>query len=176
MKRHRFITSERDWPTGHMAWSFGSPEEFEAQSTVYLAEGVRVHEHLMFVADDPKPAEWTTDLIASGQLVVASTSEVYGTARIVDAEAQRDMFEGELANALHDGYTGIRVAADNTSLIAAPDGLYAWMVWESVGDEFMAHHPVSGLCAFDRSRIDNHTLQKLLDAHHTTVSVSASGD
>jgi hypothetical protein len=171
MKRHGFITADSDWPTGHMAWGFESAAEFEEQATLYLGEGVRRHERLMFVADEPEPGSWAAPLIATGQLVVASTTDVYGAGRIVDAEAQLATFKAALADAISDGHTGIRVAADNSSLVTSADGLHAWMLWEAFADEFMAHHPVTGLCAFDRSRIGSWTLGQLLDVHQTTVSV-----
>jgi hypothetical protein len=159
-----------------MAWGFDNLAEFEAQTTRYLAGGIPRNERLMFVADDPKPGQWPATVVDSGQLVIASTTEVYGADRIVDPLAQRATFHRELVAAVTDGYTGIRVAADNSSLVAGHDRIFAWMEWEAVGDEFMANHPVSGLCAFDRSRVEPATLRQLLDAHHTTLASPSSTD
>lgn len=81
--------------------------------------------------------------------MVASVTEIYGPDRTVAATSQRDTFAAELAEALSEGYTGIRVAADNSSLVDTPERLQAWLEWEEVADRFMAENPVTGLCAFD---------------------------
>lgn len=119
----------------------------------------------MFVADEPQPRNWPQHLLDRGVLRVASTSEVYGAERTVDADRQRATFAEVLAEALAEGYTGIRVAADNTSLTVGPERLEAWARWEAVADQFLAENPVTGLCAFDRSRLDDELLGELM-AHH----------
>jgi hypothetical protein len=119
----------------------------------------------MFVADDPQTAHWPTNLLEGGRLVVASVTETYGAGGMVDAAAQHRTFTACLAAAVADGFSGLRLAADNTTLIATPEQLSAWMQWEEVADRFMAENPVTGLCAFDRTRVDAAHLSTVTSAH-----------
>lgn len=91
----------------------------------------------------------------------------------MDAASQRATFEAALGDALHDGYTGMCVAADNTSLIAGSQRLSAWLKWESEGEQFMTVNPVTGMCAFDRARADDDDLQAAMDAHRV-IALPAS--
>jgi hypothetical protein len=122
----------------------------------------------MYLADDPKPgllAELVEVLSDRDALQVASIAEVYGPSGIVDARAQRATFADVLHDALADGYSGIRVAADNSSLTLDPERLEAWISWECVADRFMSENPVTGLCAFDRELVDVDTLRHLATLH-----------
>lgn len=158
------------WPTGHVGWAFAGSAEYEGRATTFLAEGTLRNERLMFVADDPDVGLWPRWLRVRGALIVASTSEIYGSERLVDPPSQRATFAGVLAEALGEGYAGIRIAADNTSLIDGPEHLAAWTAWEVVADRFIEENPVTGLCAFDRTRAEAHDLQVAMSHHRVMPS------
>jgi hypothetical protein len=144
---------------------FSGLAEFEGRAASFLAEGAARGERLMFVSDDPKPQMWPTWLVRQGALAIASTTEVYGAERMVAAASQRAVFEAALADAIRDGYSGIRVAADNTSLISGPERVAAWMGWEDEVSRFIGENPVTGLCAFDRTRADAGPLRAVMGVH-----------
>lgn len=160
------------WPTGHIGWSFSGLAEFEGWATWFLAEGAARGERLMFVCDSPRALAWPGELIGRGALVVASTSETYGADRIVDVAAQRGTFDAALAEALREGYSGVRVAADNTSLVTGPVRLAAWLLWEDEADRFMRENPLTGLCAFDQTRVDAASLSAVMDVHDVTADAA----
>ena len=124
----------------------------------------------MFVADDPVVGQWPKDLVDRGELVIASITDIYGSDRMVDAASQRETFATSLAEALSEGYSGIRVAADNSSLVDTPEQLRAWLAWEDMADHFLAENPITGLCAFDRTRVGSATLTEMTRAHHVSIS------
>ena len=121
----------------------------------------------MFLADNPVVEQWPKDLVDRGELVIASVTEIYGPDRMVAAASQRETFATALAEALSAGYTGIRVAADNSSLVDTPERL--WLAWEEVADRFMAENPVTGLCAFDRTRVGSATLSEVMGTHRASI-------
>jgi hypothetical protein len=154
-------------PHDHIGWVFSGPHEFAALAEPYLAEGASRNELLMYVADDPDTSAfgaWTKSL-APGALTGATVTDVYGESGIVDAAKQRATFAQVLGEALAAGYTGIRVAADNTPLVLDQQRIEAWMRWETVADHFMSQNPVTGLCAFDKTRMDIDTLRHLATVH-----------
>jgi MEDS: MEthanogen/methylotroph, DcmR Sensory domain len=79
-------------------------------------------------------------------------------------------FAAALAEARSEGYTGIRVAADNSSVIDTPERLQAWLGWEALADRFMAENPVTGLCAFDRTRVRPASLSAVTGTHRVSMS------
>ena len=123
----------------------------------------------MFLVDNPVVEQWPKHLVDCGELVVASITEIYGPDRMVEAASQRETFAGALAEALAEGYSGIRVAADNSSLVDTPERLQTWLAWEETADRFMAENPVTGLCAFDRTRIGSATLSEVMGNHPVSM-------
>src|SRR5262249_29382132 len=111
----------RSWHSGHVGRVFSGVSSFESQATTYLAQRAARGERQMFLVDSPVVDQWPKDLLDRGALVVASVTEIYGPDRTVAATSQRDTFAAELAEALSEGYTGIRVAADNSSLVDTPE-------------------------------------------------------
>lgn len=154
-------------PHDHIGWVFSGPREFAALATPFLQEGAERGERLMYVVDEPdiEPLADLRALIDLGTLQVTSIAEVYGTDGMVDAVAQRATFAAALAEATAEGYRGIRVAADNSALVTDPRRLQAWIEWELVADRFMSEQAVTGLCAFDRERVDVDTLRHLATLH-----------
>jgi hypothetical protein len=157
------------WPTGHLSWFFDGISQFEAAITTFLAEGFALGERLTVVAEDPNEALWPPVLIERGDLILTDTSEVYGSERIVAAQAEEDRLATSLDEALYLGYTGLRRASDNTSLISGPQRWAAWTRWEAVVDRFIADNPVTEMCAFDRYRTAAPTVAALRQLHPISV-------
>ena len=155
-------------PHDHLGWFYSGEAEFTALATSFLAEGAVRGELLMYVSESPDvdgPLATFIGSVDPGHLQVASIAEVYGTSGFVDPVDQRATFAAVLTDALRDGFPGIRVAADNTSLVIDPDRRARWMHWEMVADDFMSQNPVTGLCAFDRDRVDVDVLRHLSTLH-----------
>jgi len=150
-----------------VGWVFSGQAEFDALVGPFLAEGADRGERLMYVAADPAPAAATRLRSALGQdaVQVASIAEVYGASGIVDAAAQRATFATALADAIAEGYSGIRVAADNTPMVTDDQRMAAWVRWEIIADRFMSENPVTGLCAFDGNKVDVNRLRHLAMLH-----------
>lgn len=159
-------------PHDHIGWVFAGETGFEELAGPFLAEGAARGELLMYVSETPRPptAARLRDRYGSRVIRIARTAEVYGESGVVDPVAQRAMFAAMLADALAAGFSGIRVAADNTSLVTDDARLAAWIRWEHVADRFMADNPVTGLCAFDERRVDVNQLRHLATLHPLSAS------
>lgn len=152
------------WPVGHLGWVFTGRAEFEGRAGSFLAEGGARGERLIFIADDPKASLWPKHLVDRGSLLLLSISELYGTERLV-ATAQRAAYEATVDDAISLGYTGVRVAADCTSLISGSERFEAWLRWEDEADRMVQERPINALCAFDRTRSDAASLRALANLH-----------
>jgi hypothetical protein len=146
-------------PHDHVAWYGDGTADLYALAAAALAAGARRREKLMFVAEDPD-AELLArigdldGLLDSAQLEVVAIADVYGDWNTFDAATQLRTFEEVLAGALADGYTGIRVVADNTPLVReGEDSFRRWLAWEQLTDDFQANCAVTGICYFDRGAL-----------------------
>jgi hypothetical protein len=150
-----------------MGWVFSGPSEFAALAAPFLAEGAALGERLMYVPGEVDPADLAglMSVVGPDALQIASIAEVYGQTGIVEPRRQRATFEAALASALAAGYSGLRVAADNTSLVANDERLEAWVRWEVTGDRFLADNQITGLCAFDQQKVDVNRLRHLATLH-----------
>src|SRR2546426_1307834 len=105
-------------PHDHVVWYGDGADDLYALASTALAAGARRREKLMFVAQQPDPArlagvDGLTRLLDCGQLELVDIEGVYGTSGAFSSTRQLATFEGVLADALSEGYTGIRVVADN---------------------------------------------------------------
>lgn len=159
-------------PCDHIGWVYAGRDQFAALAFEFLSEGAVRGEKLMYVAEAPEPRgpRNLAATLAPDVLQVASLAEVYGPEGVVDAAAQRATFADVLAEARAAGFTGIRVAADNTALVLDDRRFHAWLGWELVADGFMAANPVTGLCAFDGDRVQVDRLRHLATLHPLSSS------
>lgn len=152
-------------PTRHVGWVFAGRTVFEGYASVYLAQGFKRRERLIYVADDPIEDQWPKDLRNRGDLLVLSIVEIYGPEKLAIPARLRPMFEAVRADAVRDGYTGIRVAADNSSVVDTPERLAAWLRWEGEAERIAEASGFTGMCAFDATRVDATDLQTVMGVH-----------
>jgi hypothetical protein len=158
-------------PHDHVAWFGDGARDLYSVATAALADGARRGEKLMFVAEDPDPARLNgvyglERLLESGQLELVGIDAVYGSGNAFSADAQLATFQGVLADALADGYRGIRVVADNTPLVRGDaDSFHRWLAWEQLTDRFQAASMVTGVCFFDHAALSDERKADLAALH-----------
>jgi hypothetical protein len=146
-------------PHDHVFWCGEGESDLYRLASTALAAGARRHEKLMFVAEQPQverlgEIEHLEALLDRKQLEVLDLEAVYGSPSAFDQERQLATFEAVLGDALADGYTGIRVVADNTPFARLDDrGFRRWLRWEQITDHFQAGSMVTGICYFARDQL-----------------------
>jgi anti-anti-sigma factor len=145
----------------HACWRYSSDAERADAASAWLADGLRLGQRSLYVADAP-PAGLLADLAAvpglpaaveSGALIVMSSSAVYDLSAPIDATAQLALYAAVVDQAVADGYRGVRVAADITPLVLDPARRPAHLHWEQVADRYMTEHPLAPLCMYDARRV-----------------------
>lgn len=141
-------------PHDHIGWVFSDLDEFDAIALPFLAAGAELGQRLMYVGAEPG-ADLTSKLASLGPEGVrtASVPEVYGPAGVFDPPALLAFFAAIIVDALNDGYSGLRVAADTTVMVT--------------GDADM-----TALCAFNGEKVNIDRLRHLATVHPLS---SASG-
>ncbi|MGN6791075.1 MAG: MEDS domain-containing protein [Streptosporangiaceae bacterium] len=158
----------------HMGCVFEGANEFAALAAPYLTEGAALGERLMYIAEDPRPEDMAqlATVVDAGQLQICSVAEVYGSSGTVDPPRQLATFMAVLDAAKAAGYTGLRVAADNTSLVGDEKPMKAWIQWETIADHTVAAKQITGLCAFNKEKVASAQLRQIASVHPLS---SASG-
>ncbi len=164
----------------HVAWCGEGTDDLVQVAIDAFTVGAERNERMMFICDDPdaerlRVSDVLDRALDTSALTAASTDEVYGSTSAFDAADQLEVFGGALDEALAAGYTGIRVVADNTSLVCGDDDSFArWLAWEQVTDGFQDAREVLGMCFFDRTRIADDRLTVLGAVHPVAHDMTAS--
>ncbi|HSV39459.1 MAG TPA: MEDS domain-containing protein [Nocardioidaceae bacterium] len=173
MRRHGLTDSPRDiGANGHACWSYESVyDDFLSAATIFLDEGRALGQRLMFVGGPEaervvRESEPLADLVAAGTLQIAPFDAIYPGGRRMASRDQWALYSGATDQALADGFTGLRVLAEVTSL--AEDDGHEHAVWESYADRLMANRPLAALCCFDRAALSDAALAAIGSAHPVT--------
>ena len=92
-----------------------------------------------------------TGPLRSGRAVrVISFEEFYGAEGPVDPAGVINRYDTATQEALADGYQGLRVSADVTDLVRAPERQDAFAQCEFLLERYSSRHPLSAMCGYHR--------------------------
>ncbi|MGM1065683.1 MEDS domain-containing protein [Saccharothrix sp. Mg75] len=148
-------------------------DEFDVRAREFLLAGLAAGERALYIAPDAPDVlverVRATDALAEGlrrdAVRVASLEATYTAAAVVDPRTQVETYAAATEEALADGFTGLRVAADATSLVRTPAQLDAFARYEHLVDRYMATHPMSAMCAYDRAELGDDAIAQLACLH-----------
>ena len=157
-----------DAPTGlragdHVCWTYADAADLSAAVLPFLDEGRRLGEQLLLIgASRPEllrvlaPLPGRDELLADGQLQVHGTDVVYGSGEQRSPEGRVTAYRILVAEAHQRGRTGLRVAADVTSLTRQGVGARRQLhVYEHLADAMMGTVPMTALCLYDAALGDD---------------------
>jgi anti-anti-sigma regulatory factor len=165
---------------GHACWVFDRKQHFVEAALEYLTEGLRFGQRLAYVGSEPldeqrerlDPLGDVGALIDRGALQLFTLPDLYRVGEPVDPDAQLAIYDGATKQALADGFSGLRVAAQVTDLVAEPSTREAHVRWESIADSFMAANPLSALCGYEREALSEDLLGDLAAVHPAARGVA----
>jgi len=111
----------------------------------YLGSGKveELREHFdRFVDVGPRPIPDTVRII--------SLEEIYGAGGPVDPTKVIQKYAAATQQALADGYRGLRISADVTDLVRAPEQQDAFARCEFLLERYSSRHPLSAMCGYRR--------------------------
>jgi hypothetical protein len=164
----------------HVCWSFEDPDAFHSAVVQFLGDGLLAGQRVMYVAESADVAHRiATDEILQGAWSTGSASvdlieQAYGHGSIGDPYEQVAVLTEATEQALADGYTGLRVAANATSLVGTPRDLDAFARYEHLVDRMMTAMPLTGMCGFDRVRLDRASIEQLSVLHPLSNRAAAA--
>ncbi|MCE6995535.1 MEDS domain-containing protein [Saccharothrix sp. S26] len=157
----------------HSCHGYQRQVEFEAEAREFLTRGLVEGQRVLYVAPGDS-GDFTRRLgmdgvfeegARRGAVQVASLDETYSSGAVVDPEQQVRAYAAATEQALAAGFTGLRVAADATPLVRTPAQLDAFARYEHLVDRYMAAHPMSAMCAYDRTELGDGAVAQLACLH-----------
>lgn len=127
----------------------------------FLSTGLTHGERLLYVAErdeaalaaDLSPLGDVDDLVASGSIVLLSAHGLYEPGGTFDGAEQVTRYRELTGQAVADGFSGLRVAADATAFAITHAARRHFVRYELAVDRLMSQAPMSALCAYDVTRI-----------------------
>lgn len=140
----------------------------------FLLDGAARSDRLVYVADRPDAAALAGDLalcfdverhVAEGSLQLVPVHDLYEPDGRFDDDRQVARYRELTARAIRDGYAGLRVAADATSLVGTPEARSTFVGYELAVNAVMDAAPFSALCGYDTAVLGEAAAMELCVVH-----------
>jgi anti-anti-sigma regulatory factor len=140
----------------HLCWVHGGSWDYRPRLTDFFCEGLgrglqvayvgpgnaeQLRQHLDRVVD-------AGPLLTSQAVRVISLEEIYGAGEPVDPAEVIKNYAAATQQALASGYRGLRVSADVTDLVRAPEQQDALARCEFLLERYSSRHPLSAMCEY----------------------------
>ena len=145
-------------PQDHSCWVHGDRSDYRPRLTEYFREGLERGLRVAYLGpgNAGELREHLDRLVDSGPLLtreairVISFEEIYGMGGPVDPTEVIKRYAAATQEALADGYRGLRISADVTDLVRAPDQQDAFLRCEFLLERYSSRHPLSAMCEYRR--------------------------
>ncbi|HXW08370.1 MAG TPA: MEDS domain-containing protein [Vicinamibacterales bacterium] len=162
-------------PGDHVCAIYSTRGELAEAVGEFLAEGLRKSERCWYVpaADEPPAirAELeergvnTTRAIDRGALNILSSQTAYTVRGDFDPEETLAVFSSAIEQALSDGFSGFRAAANMSWALDLENGVERLVTYEALLRSLFASAPATGLCLYDRTRMPLAVVDGALSTH-----------
>jgi anti-anti-sigma regulatory factor len=161
----------------HVCWSYDDDAEFRRHAREFLIEGLALGQRVCYIGDDNadvlaadlREADGMDAALRQGAARVAAVRDTYRQDAVIEPAAQVATYASATEQALADGFAGLRIAADVTTMVRQPAQLDAFARYEHLVDRYMAVRPFAALCGYDRVELGKGTVAQLACMHPVTT-------
>lgn len=144
----------------HLCWIYDDQQSMLDAAREFLREGVAMGHRIGYIGGVgvAQMSEEISRMVRDAGRpdnagFVADLADMYRWDEIVSPPGQVEAYAAATADALRDGFTGLRVAADATDLARSPAQRDAFTRYEHLIDRCMLDVSFSAMCAYDRSSL-----------------------
>lgn len=161
-------------PGTHLCAFHRDEQQLTRIATTFVGQGLSAGDQLLYVTTDgcaeallqALPAQLhARDALASGQLVVSSFADAYGTRRPDDLHTVADGFREAAERSRKRGFPGLRVAAQMDRLPSLLGSSEAVLRWERMCTGLQREIGVSSVWLYDAAALDAAHLSTLAREH-----------
>jgi hypothetical protein len=167
-------------PGTHLCAFHHDESQLDRLAATFVGHGLSAGDQLLYVATDERadallgvlPAHVHTadaDALATGQLLVRTFADAYGTRRPDDLGTVADGFRDAAERARKDGFPALRVAAQMDELAPLLGSVEEVLRWERMSTGLQHDLGISSVCLYDVDRLDEEHVT-LLSGEHAGLS------
>jgi hypothetical protein len=171
---HAFVTLGSLEPGTHLCAFHQDEGQLTRIAATFIGQGLSEGDQLLYVATDEHAEALlralpdhvhAQDAVASGQLVVTSFAEAYGTRRPDDLGTVADGFRAAADLSRKRGFPGLRAAAQMDALAPLLGSPEEVLRWERMCTGLQREIGVSSVCLYDAARLDEEHAARLAREH-----------
>ncbi len=168
----------------HACLTFGGQEDLVDLTAAFVRDGLASGFRVVVLSDSLQLAAaklgWreiaAEAAVATGQVVMAASQDGLVGPQGFSAEQAMGWLRDQLADALRQGYAGIRVALDMSWALRPMTGIEELPVLEEEIAAAVSGADMSVLCGYDRERFDPVTLALIAPLHSHAVAAATYHD
>jgi PAS domain S-box-containing protein len=159
----------------HLCLIYDGREEQLRAVVPFLRAGLEVRERCLYVADGRAVAELAPALVAGGidveaelgrgALALATERETYLARGDFDPDAMLTMAEAAAAQAVSEGYGGLRILGEMSWALGDGAKLQRLMEYEVKVNDRIARTPAVAVCQYDRRRFSPEIIRDVIRTH-----------
>jgi anti-anti-sigma regulatory factor len=151
------VGSYREWGLqDHLCWVHGDPSDYRPRLGEFFREGLERGLRVAYLGSGNagELREHLGRLVDAGPLLsreaigVIAFEEIFGAGEPVDPAGVIKRYAAATEDALADGYRGLRIGADVTDLVRAPEQQDAFARCEFLLERYSSRHPLSAMCGY----------------------------
>jgi hypothetical protein len=149
-------------PGTHLCALTPDRRRLDRVASIFVGQGLAAGDQLLYIGSDDQVEELMATLpremaaeraLGTGQLMLSSFEEAYGSARPVDLASVADGFRLAARQARKSGFPGLRVAARMDELPALLGSIEEVVAWERMATGLQRDLEVSSVCLYDTSML-----------------------
>ena len=158
----------------HVCWTYRDPREFLDVALGYVADGLMLGERVLCVVDQDvreallrlDPSHLSIAGTSGPALTLSTVDEAYDLSSPRTPAQQLAFYDAAAAQALADGYTGLRVLAEGTALVTERSRWSTQLRWEMAADKYLStREGPTALCAYRSDLLAPEILDDLSCVH-----------
>jgi chemotaxis family two-component system sensor kinase Cph1 len=162
-------------PGDHVCAIYTDEEELADVAAEFLADGLRLGERCWYLPAGDSVARLRERLehrdvdvaaaIDRGSLRILSSSAAYNVRGDFEPEATMQVFSDAIEEALAQGFSGFRAAANMSWALTLENGAERLIIYEALLRSLFSTARATGLCLYDRARMPLQVIDGALSTH-----------
>jgi ABC-type transporter Mla MlaB component len=159
----------------HVCWIDDDDDAFTEAAVRFLSAGLDRNERLLWIGDGAEERLQRSGgrlgavdrLTDRGTLRILPATEAYTATGAFGPEEQLRFYSAEIRRALDDGYSGLRVVAEVTPVLAAGASPAGFLAWEHLCDDELISRGagLAALCSYRRGEVPDDVLADAAARH-----------
>lgn len=157
----------------HICFLYRTYEEQSSLLSCFFLHGLQKKEKIVYIISDSSSQQQLNTLvdrlslkksIHKRQIKIIGTQEIHGQEETFKSSSIIESLQRETQQALEEGYTGLRITGEVSSILGERD-VDSFLGYESKVNDFLDHSNCFGLCMYNHNNMSPKDLLNVLQTH-----------